>query len=538
MDKLLVSIPIFLDTNTSTEQINAHMQAVPVLSKHMIQRIKAEATSQIKSVAVVSPIGRFLRDWYADHRSVFRHPGVVVGAAELTLMQHRLSQGAEPQSTAVKQLLTGAGVPAKVYAGPIANWSAAVNTSLSYPGPYPMAVLLAKYGGVNDAQAGGPCPVNYPAGAPRQICGHVSLVELDAQEAYKQALAYFATGDARHADVALKILDSWAAINRVFGHLEGNGALEAAWACSSMSKAMELLLHSKGLVLNDTQPGVGSRTPWPGVPDSSLWQFVSWMGDMLMPVMEAWVQQKTPDPRWSDDGNMLANWHASIGECWMSFGVLTEDQVLYDRGVALFHATVQGYFKWGRGRYSANRLIGESTETLRDIYHTLFGLGSLLQAAETAWQQDDDLYSSNGHALAAAMEVHARIINAGRNESLLPPRFKFFESMPPPPAGCYWRINLGSQLWNAINTTSGAVVSELRDGFKYVLGSKYLPTGWEIGYNHYAGRLGLDMPETAALLANNWPEYYSFCWGLSTATHAESASLLWHLGLTEQAACH
>jgi hypothetical protein len=41
------------------------------------------------------------------------------------------------------------------------------------------------------------------------------------------------------------------------------------------------------------------------------------------------------------------------------------------------------------------------------------GLGSLLQTAEMAWQQDDDLFSSSGHVLAAALEVHARIINAG-----------------------------------------------------------------------------------------------------------------------------
>jgi hypothetical protein len=30
-----------------------------------------------------------------------------------------------------------------------------------------------------------------------------------------------------------------------------------------------------------------------------------------------------------------------------------------------------------------------------------------------AWQQDDDLYSSSSHVLAAALEVHARIVNAG-----------------------------------------------------------------------------------------------------------------------------
>eukprot|EP00882_Tetradesmus_deserticola_P029301 GHRQ01032805.1.p1 GENE.GHRQ01032805.1~~GHRQ01032805.1.p1 ORF type:complete len:148 (-),score=39.37 GHRQ01032805.1:194-637(-) len=41
------------------------------------------------------------------------------------------------------------------------------------------------------------------------------------------------------------------------------------------------------------------------------------------------------------------------------------------------------------------------------------GLGSLIQTAEMAWQQDDDLYSSTSHVLAAALEVHARIVNAG-----------------------------------------------------------------------------------------------------------------------------
>lgn len=29
----------------------------------------------------------------------------------------------------------------------------------------------------------------------------------------------------------------------------------------------------------------------------------------------------------------------------------------------------------------------------------------------------------------------------------------------------------------------------------------------ELGYNHYAGRLGISMPETAALLARSWPEW-------------------------------
>lgn len=38
----------------------------------------------------------------------------------------------------------------------------------------------------------------------------------------------------------------------------------------------------------------------------------------------------------------------------------------YDRGVALHKAVVEGYFKWGRGRWARGRIIGETTETLRD----------------------------------------------------------------------------------------------------------------------------------------------------------------------------
>jgi hypothetical protein len=41
----------------------------------------------------------------------------------------------------------------------------------------------------------------------------------------------------------------------------------------------------------------------------------------------------------------------------------------------------------------------------------------------------------------------------------------------------------------------------------YAVFAGFLPTGWEMGYNHYVGRLGMKMPETAALLARSWPEW-------------------------------
>jgi hypothetical protein len=102
-----------------------------------------------------------------------------------------------------------------------------------------------------------------------------------------------------------------------------------------------------------------------------------------------------------------------------------------------------------------------------------------LQTAEQAWQQNEDIYSSNNHALLAAMELHARIINAdaAQNPGLLPPGFKRFKDMPPAPPGTQWRFDIRSQLWFAQDKASGTTVSYLRDGVKYLLGIGHLPTG-------------------------------------------------------------
>lgn len=40
-----------------------------------------------------------------------------------------------------------------------------------------MPSVAMRYGGVNDPTSS-PCADNYPAGAPRQTCGHVAFVEL------------------------------------------------------------------------------------------------------------------------------------------------------------------------------------------------------------------------------------------------------------------------------------------------------------------------------------------------------------------------
>jgi hypothetical protein len=267
-----------------------------------------------------------------------------------------------------------------------------------------------------------------------------------------------------------------------------------------MARAMELL-----------------RATWLGFTQDHLTTYLTWVNSVLMPQMDHYIDIITPISLRNGRRALYGNWHATVADAYMAIGVLADDRPRYNKGLALYRKTVQEYFKWGRDDYAPNRILGEATETLRDIYHTLFGLGSLMQAAETAWSQNEDVYGEAAHVMAAAMELHARIINAKEadDEVALPPGFKFFTSMPEPPEGCAWRWDIETQLWSSHNATAGAgkeVCSVLEDGVKYAVGAKYLPNGFELGYNHYVGRLGMRLPETAALLANNRLDWYEFCW--------------------------
>jgi hypothetical protein len=385
------------------------------------------------------------------------------------------------------------------------------------PPPHPPPPPRNATGGATDPAA---CPAAYPSGAPRTLCGHVSLVEIDGMMSYKQAVAFIATGDAAYATAALATLTRWAATNTVFGLRHRNGPLEAAWAVGSMARAAELLRSSK----------------WPGYTAAAHAGITGWMTNTLLPQMDWYINTITPIAISNGRKNVYGNWHASVADAMASLGVLTDNRQLYSQGIALYKTTVNDYLKWGKVAFAAGRLVGETSETLRDIYHSLFGLGSLLQAAEAAWAQDEDVFLENGGTLAAALELHSRLITAGlaKDASQLPAGFQFYDpSMPKAPKGCAWQWSIDTQLWSAVNTTApNAKCLDLNDGVKYVLGVTFLPAGIEIGYNHFVGRLGMKLPETARLLAAFPVDYYTFSWGLGTLTHANTAGDLWRAGLS------
>ncbi|KAI8464660.1 MAG: chondroitin AC/alginate lyase [Monoraphidium minutum] len=515
-------LPTFSRDSDGTTQVKIVRQPVPELRSDLIRRIKtaalAAAPEQIPAAM------RSLRERDAAARPIkegsFQHPGGYVGAAELALLQSRL-EGGEPLTMAAKTaLLTGRGIPIEYKSS---GWYVPVNAPRDYWGPMAMEKVLTDWGGWHKWNSS-PCPPNYPSDAPAKHCGHFAFVEMDASISYRSALAYVATGDEQYARNARDAVMGWAATNKVFGIEDRNGPLEAGWGLGAMARTMQLL-----------------RATWPGFHQSDLDKFVGWVDAVLMPQMDYYVDGLNPGllKGRAKETVTYGNWPATIADAYMALGVLADDRARYDKGYALYRAVVEGYFKWGRGKWSRGRIIGETTETLRDVYHTLFGLGSLIQAAETAWGQDSDAYKEQEYVLAASLELHARIINAHEegDEAALPPGFKFFESMPKAPHGCSWSWDIKTQDWTAYRKGDGSKCADQKDKTKYLLGIKYLPTGFEIGYNHFVGRLGMSMPETAKLLRRHPVDWHAFCWGLGTLTHADTARDLWRAGVTPEALC-
>ncbi|MBD3243231.1 MAG: hypothetical protein GF331_21760, partial [Chitinivibrionales bacterium] len=173
------------------------------------------------------------------------------------------------------------------------------------------------------------------------------------------------------------------------------------------------------------------------------------------------------------------NWEASQINTLIAIGIFCNDLSIYGMGVDFFR---------GSGRGAVGVYIydsGECQENCRDQGHSQMGLGELVDAAEMAWKQGVDLYgemvdSASGlPRLAMGLEFTASIVN-GVEQS----------------------------------TTCGTLVCEPLCGVDPM---------WEKAWNHYCGRMQLELPAVTACRDRSRPENESwkamYAWG--TLTHAE-----------------
>jgi hypothetical protein len=158
------------------------------------------------------------------------------------------------------------------------------------------------------------------------------------------------------------------------------------------------------------------------------------------------------------------NWTITINEALLQIALFKEDKVSF-----LYY--IEEYKK-----ILVNCIMptGQLQETKRDMWHSQAGIASFIQCAELCYQQGIDIYSCNNNLLKTCMEYHAKIISNNGN--------------PPPPDFPKDKLPIKDIYF-----------------FRCV---------WEVGYNHYANRKNIDMPETKALLIRYRPEQAVFNWGV------------------------
>ena len=189
--------------------------------------------------------------------------------------------------------------------------------------------------------------------------------------------------------------------------------------------------------------------------------FNKWIDTTIMPVLtleDIW--------RWP----VIGNWHFSQICARMQLAILRENRAEFKWCVDRYKLAVEKAFVCSKER------CGELSETTRDLTHSAFELGGMTQVAELAFHQSIDL----------------------------------------------WTIFDG-RLFDACELQASLLLKEVPKGFE--LAEIHTPYGYwcepvlEIPYAHFNGRKKRPMPKTAALLATQRPERYTFHWGLGTVTH-------------------
>ena len=264
-------------------------QTIPVLPTVTIKKVKAAAMNVLRGNPGTAEIATtYDRLCKVDNTSSLIHPAGLAGPAELSVMLYRIKNQQEPTNTAKNTLLSGPDDKKTKSSYKL------FSTPLVYGGPYAMRNVQIDYSGLTDSRI--PPPPNYPATAPKDMSAHTAFVELDGQQAYQQALAWWTTDDTRYADNALRIIDAWATTNKQWGIINRNGPLEAGWGIASMSKAVELLRFKQwqGYTQNRRGQAVYDR-------------FVSWVTTVMLPQMDDYVDVRTRDQLKKNDPNWLGN---------------------------------------------------------------------------------------------------------------------------------------------------------------------------------------------------------------------------------------
>lgn len=265
--------------------------------------------------------------------------------------------------------------------------------------------------------------------------GHAELVE-SGEKAYMFAVAYAMTGDGKYAAKTVEIVDAWSTKCKTFRG--ENSALEGSWFLSPMVRAVELVKYTRDKKLWNANVEHRFRK----FVDLLLWRHVTQKLDFV----NNWTLSKL-------EAELLYNLHR-------------------DNASILQNAAYR--YKQQHKQFIDDK--GVTSDLRRDLTHSQFSIGSLINAAEIFWRHQIDVYSYRNDLLARVMELNAGILLGD---------------------ACPVKQNDPGMSW-------------------------YQPV-WAVGYNHYVARMGLSMPKTKRLMAKKYPEKQTFGWGLGDLTHTNTS---------------
>jgi hypothetical protein len=266
----------------------------------------------------------------------------------------------------------------------------------------------------------------------------------DATSAYVHALIWVVTGREEHARKSAEILDAWA--DQLQTHTGDNALVQAAWAGCDFPLSAEIL-----------------RSTYPAWGKDKSDKFAAMLKRAFVPLI------------FDGKPTFNGNWELSMCDALMAIGVFADDRSVYEQGVNLWRKRVPAYLYISSdgalpvapaaAKFKEEQLIqywhkpsrfvdGLCQETGRDFPHLQMGLGALISAAEIAYHQGLDLYGEDRERITAAMEFHA----------------KYLLGEPIPEWLFGGKLDLGK-------------------------GAPAMST-WEMAYNHFHNRLGMELPYT------------------------------------------
>ena len=339
----------------------------------------------------------------------------------------------------------------------------------------------------------------------------------NALAAYTHALAWYLQGDETEAQTAITFLDAWNNVTTHTGYtLNGtysdNSPLQCGWTGTLWARAAELIRY--------TYPSTKYAKGWSETQATAF-------GAMLTRAIRPYViTPATENGNWelsqadalmqiSVYNDQLADFKTAAKN-WLQFikyyVYLQADGKTPKAGNDVFECTKNGKsssgcgvdYWWGLANASG-LADGTAQETCRDLEHVQYGLGSAVNAAETAAIQQIagvDLYGDTsvqgGQRLYAALEFQASLLKGRSNYDIGADGKNADMALVPAPSLAYSCDGTNGFTKESTGATPAQIAVVDYDATKQ---SSYpVQPMWEEGYNYFVNVAKKPMPNTAALL--------------------------------------